>query len=162
MKDFRKEYFKKKVDELLLDKLEYDSTLKTVLFKPDGVKHQVPKTFSVAAKVKTAIAAKIYRMRHKTGDFGIDDKLLIRTSTQRIDRSYIQSLFYWDRIQHKLHIYLSKLDSFVPGPKIIVKFDQLGPNSTLRQCVFDGNLSNEALKKSFRKFLNVLEEAIEI
>ena len=154
--------FLKKIDEQLINKLEYNPLLKKVFFCREGVnkEDESGQVKDFRSKVNPYLQAKLTRLKYLRRKARTKDMLLLKIQTRDIERMYVNMSYYWFSLKRQLRVMVEHIDALTHYKEIIIKFDNLHNTSDLRGLINEINVDPKEFTKKFKPYLEYIASHI--
>jgi len=159
---FKKSVFMKKMDEMLIDCLEYDPIYKLVRYNKDGKKNHITGNSKPPQHIYSYIKARLIRMRFLRRRMKTKDLDLLKTEVIKLEKMVLNMNYYWHRVNHELRIVITKAEDFASNREIIIKFDQLSKSSLLKPIVTRQYENKEEFIQEFSPCLAYIAKQIKL
>jgi len=160
---FKKALFMKKMDEMLLDNLEYDKKYRKVIFLKDNKKVKKHLNIKTNVHIQSYIKAKMMRLRFlRQKKEKIKELHLIKMDNYKLDRLYVGIKFYLDPIKKQIRLQYSRVDEGVIAREVYIRFEKLSEKSHLKAIIFDSTASVESTLSKLEPYMGYLSKIVRI
>ena len=133
---FKKTIFMKKMDELLLDRLDFNKATKEVVYVPEREKPKTKLTkLHEKSKFMASLRAKMLRVRQRRKKDS--SNIVLKTETTRLTTIFVTIIYTWVPYYKQLWIEASRVDKPGHVKKFIVKFSRIGQQYKLYNLIRD-------------------------